>query len=145
MRALRVLVVEDDIDHRFFIERALGEVEGLALDVSVVHDGQEALDYLGREGTYVDVERPDFILLDLRMPRRSGLEVLELVKGDPLLRRIPISVLSSSDRPEDVRAAYDLGGNAYIRKAVTYTALSEDLSEAARFWGLTALLPDPPP
>lgn len=142
MRPLRVLVVDDDEDHRFFIQRALAQVEGIEMDIDLVHDGQAALDYLAQEEPYTDRPRPDFILLDLRMPRRSGLEVLEAVKADPELRRIPISVLSTSERPEDVRASYELGGNAYIRKSVTFNKLVSDITDAAQFWGLTAVLPD---
>lgn len=141
-RPLHVLVVDDDEDHRFFIRRALKDVEGLELDVAVAHDGQEALDRLAQQGAHADAPRPDFILLDLRMPRMSGLEVLERIKSDPELREIPISVLSSSDSPEDVRTSYQLGSNAYIRKSMSFAELSQDLESAAHFWGLTAELPE---
>lgn len=141
-RPLHVLVVDDDEDHRFFIRRALKEVEGLELDIAMAHDGQEALDRLARRGEFESAPRPDFILLDLRMPRMSGLEVLEIIKADPSLQEIPISVLSSSESPEDVRSSYQLGSNAYIRKSMSFAELSADLSAAAQFWGLTAVLPD---
>ncbi len=138
--ALRVLVAEDDPDHRFFIARALGSVDDVEVEIELVEDGEEALDYLYARGQHAEAERPDLVLLDLKMPRRSGLEVLAEVKADPGLRAIPISVLSSSDRPEDIEETYRRGGNAYMRKR-GFSQLSMDLHSATRFWAKTVELP----
>jgi CheY-like chemotaxis protein len=142
-RPLRVLVAEDDPDHRFFIRRALEDIEDVSVEVVTVEDGAEALDLVHRRGAYADQPAPDLILLDLRMPRRSGLEVLDELKSDPTLRTIPVSILSSSDRAEDVLAAYRLGGNAYLRKR-GLRELRADLGGAMRFWGQIVVLPTGP-
>jgi CheY-like chemotaxis protein len=142
-KPLRVLVAEDNPDHRYFITRALEGLEDVPLEVVTVEDGAEALDFVYRRGSYADQPAPDVILLDLKMPRRSGLEVLDELKSDPSLRTIPVSILSSSDRQEDVLEAYRLGGNAYLRKR-GFTQLSSDLRGAMRFWGEIAVLPPSP-
>ena len=144
MNPIRVLVAEDNEDHLFFIIRALREVEGLSLEVDSVRDGEEALDFVYRRGRFADQPRPHMILLDLRMPKVSGLEVLERIKSDPDLRMIPISVLTSSDRYEDVEAAYRLGTNSYLLKRSSPSGLREELAEVSTYWASTAVLPEPP-
>lgn len=141
--ALRVLVAEDDPDHRFFISRALSSVDDVEVDLNVVEDGEEALDYLFGRGAFADADVPDLVILDLKMPRRNGLEVLAEVRSDPRLRAIPISMLSSSDRPEDIDETYSRGGNAYLRKR-GFTQLRSDLHDATRFWAKTVELPRRP-
>lgn len=141
----RVLVVDDDPDHLVLIRRALDAYEDhVDLDVDAVSSGQEALDYLHQRGRYAEQPRPHLILLDLKMPGVSGFEVLEQAKSDDLLRRIPIIVLSSSDRPEDVASAYGLGSNSYVTKQVSITGIRSGLSEVARYWFERSTLPEPP-
>ena len=143
-RTVRVLVADDNADHRFLIERALRGVEGVDLQVASVADGEEAMAYLERRGRFADEPRPHVMLLDLRMPRMSGLEVLDRVKGDPELRRIPVCVLTSSDRPDDVEQAYRRGSNSYVVKSDVHHDIREGLACVSRYWGSLAALPEPP-
>lgn len=145
MRApVRVLVAEDNEDHLFFITRALRAMEGAVFEVDTVQDGAEALDYVYQRGRYSDRLRPHMILLDLKMPRVQGLEVLAELKADPTLRSIPIAVLTSSDRQQDVDASYRAGGNTYVIKQPTFHGLREELQAVSDFWTHTAALPEPP-
>lgn len=134
MRIVRVLVAEDNEDHLFLTTVALRGVADTQVDVIAARDGAEALDYLYGRGSHEGREMPHLVLLDLSMPRKGGLEVLEEVKTDPDLQHLPIVVLTSSDRPEDIRAAYELGANSYVTK-------SRGLSGVAEFWTTTADLP----
>jgi CheY-like chemotaxis protein len=104
-----VVVAEDNDDHALLIEMALKNVATIPVEITRAHNGDEAV-----EKIFEIV--PDLILLDLRMPGRDGHEVLEAVKGDPEARRIPIAVLTSSDRDEDIARSYGLGGNHFITK-----------------------------
>lgn len=104
-----VVLAEDDDDHAMLIQMALERAAGLPVELRRARNGDEAIDLL--------TERvPDLLLLDLKMPGRSGHEVLERVKNDDTLRRIPVAVLTSSDRDEDVARSYGLGGNHFITK-----------------------------
>lgn len=142
MSDIRILVVEDNEDHRFFIVRTLRQLGDYQVDV--VTDGVNALDFLHRRGDYSDQDRPHLILLDLKMPRVGGLEVIEHVKGNPELRSIPIAVLTSSDRKEDIDAAYDRGGNTYVVKHASVDGLRHALTGMSKYWTELATLPDPP-
>lgn len=144
MKSIRVLVAEDNEDHLFFIVRALRDVNGVSLEVDAVRDGEEALDFLERRGEHAGKPRPHMILLDLKMPRRSGLEVLERIKSDPELRSIPVCMLTSSDRAEDIEAAYDRGSNSYVVKSPDPAGIRRELQSVKAFWTTTAALPDPP-
>lgn len=138
----RVLVAEDDEDHLYLTMRALrdwGNVE-----VEGVSDGEQLLDLLYRRGDYADRPRPHVIILDIKMPRVTGIEALERLKTDPTLRKIPVIVLTSSDRPEDIDAVYRLGGNTYVTKQGTVRGMRESLQEVAHFWMDAAELPEPP-
>lgn len=137
---VRVLVAEDNEDHRFFIERALRRLDGVDVDVDSVGDGEDALAYLYRRGPFEDRERPHLILLDLKMPKIDGLEVLAAVKGDPELSTIPVAVLSSSDRPEDVDAAYGNACNSYVVKP-TSMGCEDALRSVGEFWTEVVALP----
>ena len=138
----RVLLAEDDIDHAFFTVRAFKDAHGEAVEMHTVRDGQEALDYLHRRGRFADAARPHLIVLDLKMPKVSGLEVLEQIKHDDDLRTIPTVVLSSSDRPEDVRSSYERAANSYVTKPASLTGLREGVQEMARYWIDVASLPN---
>ncbi|MDX1659788.1 MAG: response regulator [Nitriliruptorales bacterium] len=142
--AIRVLVAEDNEDHLFFIVRALREVSGVGFEIDAVRDGEEALDFVHRRGRFADRPRPHMILLDIKMPKISGLEVLKDLKQHPELRQIPITVLSSSDRAEDIDEAYRLGTNTYLVKNMDIEGLKRDLADAKEYWTETARLPRPP-
>lgn len=108
-RQWRVVLAEDDDDHAVLIERALERAASRPVEMHRAANGDAALEL-------VEAVRPDLVLLDLRMPGRSGHEVLESLKGDDDLRKIPVAVLTSSDRDDDVARSYGLGGNHFITK-----------------------------
>jgi CheY-like chemotaxis protein len=116
----------------------------LANDVVVAHDGAEALDYLYARGQYAGRPpgRPALILLDLKMPKVDGLEVLRLVKADPALRTIPVVILTSSREEQDLVQSYDIGVNAYVVKPVDFVAFIEAVKTLGAFW---AIVNEPPP
>ena len=138
----RVLLAEDDVDHAFFTVRAFQDAHGMDVEMHTVRDGQEALDYLHRRGRYEGAERPHLIVLDLKMPKVNGLEVLQQIKQDDNLRTIPTVVLSSSDRPEDIRGSYASAANSYVTKPASLTGLREGVQEMARYWIDVASLPN---
>lgn len=105
----RVVIAEDNDDHALLIGMALERASTVPVEIHRAHNGDEALDVIDRE-------RPDLVLLDLRMPGRDGHEVLQAVKGNDELRKIPITVLTSSDRDDDVAQSYGLGGNHFLTK-----------------------------
>ncbi len=109
--------------------------------LSVVPDGVEALKYLRRENGYADAERPDLILLDLNLPRKSGHEVLAEVKSDPLLRRIPVVVLTTSAAAEDVQLSYDLHANVFVTKPVDFDHFTAVVEQIDDFFLTVASLP----
>lgn len=143
-RTVRVLVADDNEDHRFLIERALRGIDEADLHVASVNDGEEALEYLERRGRYVAEPRPHVVLLDLRMPRLGGLEVLERLKRHPDLHRIPVCVLTSSDRRDDIDEAYARGTNSYVVKSDDMHDIRSGLACLSRYWGVVSALPEPP-
>lgn len=142
MRQVRVLVAEDNEDHRFLTMRALRDVKGVDIDVEGVRDGEEALAYVQRQGEYAGKSLPHVIFLDLRMPKLNGLEVLARLKADPDLSCIPVVVLTSSDRAEDIDAAYRLGTNSYVTKPGVGADLRSGLRTVADYWTASSVLPD---
>ena len=139
----RVLLAEDNEDHAFFTTRAFKDAHGSELEMSTVTDGEQLLEYLKQEGVYSDAPRPHLIVLDLKMPRKGGLEVLrEMLEHDDL-RTIPVVVLSSSERPEDISASYANGANSYVTKPASLSGLREGVENLARYWMDVASLPEP--
>ena len=139
----RILLAEDNVNDVELTLTAL-RANSLANEVVVVHDGAEALDYLNRRGAFADREPglPALMLLDLKMPKVDGLEVLRLVKEDPDLRKLPVVVLTSSREEQDLVRSYDLGVNAYVVKPVDFCAFMDAVKMLGGFW---ALLNEPPP
>lgn len=137
---IEILLIEDspsDID----LTREALEDTRVRNHLSVVTDGVEALAYLRRQGKYVDVPHPDLILLDLNLPKKSGLEVLAEIKADPALLRIPVVVLSTSGAEQDILESYDLHANCYVRKPVDFDAFIEVLRSIDSFWLAIVKLP----
>ena len=140
VRPIEVLLVEDDEGDVLMTREALEE--GKVLNrLNVVGDGVEALAYLRREQGYTDVTRPDLVLLDLNLPKRDGRQVLEEVKADPDLRRIPIVVLTTSEAEEDVLRSYDLHANAYVTKPVDFERFVEVIRQIDDFFISVVRLP----
>ena len=139
----RILLVEDNQNDIDLTLAALAHNE-LADEVVVVRDGAQALDYLHRRGNYRLRARgnPSVVLLDLKLPKVDGLEVLEHVKSDPQLKVIPIVMLTSSREEVDLASSYQRGVNAYVVKPVTFSQFVEALRELGVFW---AEINEPPP
>jgi chemotaxis family two-component system response regulator Rcp1 len=139
---LGVLLVEDDPGDVMIAEEAL-KASRLKSRLTVVPDGVEALKYLRREEGYSDVERPDLILLDLNLPGKTGHEVLAEVKTDPVLRKIPIVVLTTSGAAEDVVRSYDLHANVFVTKPVDFDHFTAVVKQIDDFFLTVAQLPPP--
>ncbi len=139
---LGVLLVEDDPGDVLIAEEAL-RASRLDSRLTVVSDGVEAIAYLRRQNCYADAERPDLILLDLNLPRKSGHEVLAEVKADPKLRQIPIVVLTTSGATEDVVRSYDLHANVFVTKPVDFDHFAEVVRQIDDFFISVAQLPPP--
>jgi len=138
-----ILLVEDDDKDVELILTAL-KSHNLANDVDVVNDGEEALDYLYRRNKYKDrtSKNPVVILLDLKMPKVDGLEVLREIKSDDHLKIIPVVVLTSSKEEKDIVESYKLGVNAYVVKPVKFQKFIEAIKELGLFW---LIFNQPPP
>jgi two-component system response regulator len=135
MDRLNILLVEDNNEHLRLTKYILKQ-NGVEGDLFVVRDGQEAMDYLYRRNKYAGVEgspRPSLVLLDLNIPRVNGRELLRIMKADRGLKDIPVVVVSSSDRPEDVAFAQEHGATAYISKASGFDALKAALSNLQQY------------
>jgi chemotaxis family two-component system response regulator Rcp1 len=128
-----VLLVEDSPNDAELMVEALAEGE-LPLRVTVVEDGEEAIDYLRQRGAYRGAARPDLILLDLHMPRKNGHEVLADVKQDESLRLIPIVLLTSFDSDEAIREAYDRHVNCCVRKPSDLDQFALAVKKIETFW-----------
>ncbi|MGB3614282.1 MAG: response regulator, partial [Elainellaceae cyanobacterium] len=121
-----ILLVEDDSNDVLFIQRAFRQVDS-SHPIHIVKDGDEAVDYLSGQEKYADRDSyplPALVLLDLKLPRRSGIEVLSWMRQQPMLRRIPVVVLTSSKESKDVNTTYDVGVSSYLVKPVSFDALS---------------------
>ena len=131
-----ILIVEDNPTDVMLIRRALARLK-IANPVQVVADGDRAVDYLSGHDDYADRMQfplPALILLDLKLPRRSGLEVLEWLRRQEGLRRVPVIMLTSSRQSDDVNRAYDLGANSYLVKPVEFDGLQEMLGTINTYW-----------
>jgi CheY-like chemotaxis protein len=139
----RILIVEDDPNDVELTLTALGEYN-LANEVVVTRDGQQALDYLYCQGEFHarPNENPAVMLLDLKLPKIDGLEVLQQVKADERLKMIPVVVLTSSNEEKDMMRSYSLGVNGYVVKPVDFHEFVNAVKELGIFW---AVINEPPP
>jgi CheY-like chemotaxis protein len=131
-----VLVVEDNPDDVFLIERAFAE-SGTAAAIKVVDDGEKAIAYLSGRGSFADREKfpvPSLVLLDLKLPRIPGLNVLSWLRKQPALGRMLVVILTSSRESIDINRAYELGANSYLVKPVSSEALAELIKSVDRYW-----------
>jgi CheY-like chemotaxis protein len=142
---ITILMADDDEEDCELTRDALQDSR-LANQMRFVGDGQELLDYLRRHGRYadasVDAPRPGIILLDLNMPKLDGREALAQIKGDELLRQIPVVILTTSSDESDVLRSYNLGVNSFITKPVTFEGLVDVMRTWSRYWLEIVELPD---
>ncbi len=132
-RLVEILLVEDNPGDVRLTQEVFKEAKILN-HLNVVGDGVDAMAFLRREGGYADVVRPDIVLLDLNLPRKSGRDVLEEIKGDPTLRNIPIVVLTTSRAEQDVLSAYEHHANCYITKPVDLEQFIDIVRSIGQFW-----------
>ena len=141
-----VLLVEDDVNEVFLMQRAFQKA-GLKNPLQVARDGQEAIDYLNHQGQFIDTMRypsPALMLLDLKMPRKNGFEVLEWLRQQPGLKPLIVIVLSSSSLITDINRAYDLGANSYLVKPGDFDALIQLVKTLDAYWLTLNQNPDLP-
>ncbi|UOM34758.1 response regulator [Acuticoccus sp. I52.16.1] len=137
---IKILLLEDnpadvELTREAFLNRKL------RLTLDVVHDGNEALDYLHRRGVYVGRTLPDLVILDLNVPRVSGKSVIAEIKSTELLKRLPIVVLTSSSAETDVIESYDLGANCYVNKPLDFSSFEDIVVALESFWFTVVRLP----
>ncbi|MEU5941384.1 response regulator [Micromonospora sp. NPDC047548] len=137
---VRILVVDDDPGDVLMIEEALEDSE-IDKVIDVVSDGQEAMEFLRREGRHTEARRPDVILLDLNMPRMDGRQVLGAVKQDDDLRTIPIVVLTTSNADTDILGSYPLQANAYVTKPIDLDDFNDVARRIDEFFGRVVVRP----
>ncbi len=135
-----ILLVEDNAGDVRLTREALREAN-VAVELTAVPDGERALAYLRGEGEHAGAPRPDLVLLDLNLPKKNGLEVLEEIKADPELRRTPVIMLTTSSSARDVTACYDRGVNCYVVKPLDLDDFTRLVRAINSFWLEVARLP----
>ena len=136
-----ILLVEDNPDHVELILKALRD-NNVLNEVHVVTDGEEALDFLYRRGEYADAPRPGLILLDIKLPKVDGTEVLRRVKADPKLKSIPVVMLTTSAGEREIVESYNFGANSYIVKPVGFEQFVKVIKDLKLYWTLINSLPE---
>lgn len=137
---IQILLVEDDPGDIVITREAFADHK-VRNNLSVVSDGETAMSFLHRKGDYADAPRPDLILMDLNLPRKSGHEVLAEIKADPDLRRIPVVILTTSDAEEDILRSYDLYANAFVTKPVDFDCFLQVIRQIDEFFITVIKLP----
>jgi two-component system response regulator len=144
MNERSILIVEDNPDDEEFTLRALHKAR-VANEIVVVRDGREALDYLYAEGAYAGrdaTDVPAVVLLDLKLPKLSGIDVLRRMRAEAATRLVPVVVLTSSNEDEDMLDSYESGANSYVRKPVAFAAFADAVAKLGAYW---MLLNEPAP
>lgn len=141
MNSIDILVVEDNDDDVVLIQAAFSEGK-VVNRLIFVHDGEEAMTYLRKQGAYVAAPMPGIVLLDINMPKKNGFEVLADIKTDPRLRALPVVMLTVSDREEDIVRSYEQGACSYIRKPVSLTRFIAVVKEFELYWSLVSKVPN---
>jgi chemotaxis family two-component system response regulator Rcp1 len=139
-RPAEILLVEDNYGD-VLLTREACESPQVSINLTVASDGEEALEFLRGKRAGFEAYRPDFILLDLNLPRMDGREVLGIIKAEPILQRIPVIVLTSSKAEIDILKSYDLKANSYVVKPVEFDRLQEVITSLEGFWRRHASLP----
>ena len=139
---VEILLVDDNDDDIVLLEESFRDSKFLNL-LQVVHDGEEALAYLRREGVYRNARTPGLVLLDINMPRLNGFDVLKSMKSDPVLRTIPVVMLTTSTRDEDIARSYHGGACSFVSKPVSFEKLKEVIKQFTLYWTLVSVVPPP--
>ncbi len=142
--AMRILIIEDEKAHAQLTQRAIRK-SGNTNHIDIVYDGEQALDYLFNRGEYADKNRyphPGLILLDIKLPGIDGLEVLKQIKEHPKFRKIPVIILTTSEREEDMASAYSHYANSYLTKPVGFKEFEEKIGQLDFYW---MIVNQPPP
>lgn len=143
IRPFELLLVEDSPSDVRLIQRSLEEAKFLH-HLSVVEDGEAVTDFLKKKGKFKGAPTPDLILLDLKLPKKDGQEVLKEIKEDPKLKQIPVVILTASKAEEDIVKSYKLHCNAYLQKPPDIKGLIEVAKVIKDFWFVIVKLPPPP-
>ena len=133
MRPAEILLIEDDAGHARLTQEAFREGR-LEKHIHVVSNGEAAMEFLRRAGSYADAPRPDLILLDLKLPKKNGREVLSEIKADKALAKIPTVVFTTSESEQDIYDAYRLKANCYIAKPIDLSQYLSTIAAIERFW-----------
>lgn len=134
-RLIRFLLIEDDENHAELVRRNLDR-DRIQNTLDRVGDGEEALAFLRKEPPYEDAERPDVILLDLKLPKKNGLEVLKDIKADESLHSIPVVVVTTSEAENDRQRAYELQANSYVMKPIDFEQFRRMVRDLSLYWGV---------
>ncbi len=140
-RTVEILLVEDNRGDVLLTKKAFSKAK-IANRIEVASSGEQALEMLRKTGNYASHPTPDIILLDLNLPKKDGKEVLQEIKSDPMLKRIPVIVLTSSLAEKDVVKSYNLNANSYIVKPVDLQKFAEVVAVMENFWFTMVVLPD---
>lgn len=140
MEPVEILLVEDNEDDIVIIQETFADTK-LANIMHTVRDGEEALAYLRREGPYKEMQQPGLILLDINMPKKNGFEVVQELKADRQLRSIPVIMLTTSDREEDIALSYACGASSYIRKPMDLDRFHAVVKQFEVYWTMVSRLP----
>jgi two-component system, response regulator len=132
---LCVLIADDDVDDQYMLKQAFASHK-FEHEVRIVNDGVELIEFLNKKGKYKDLDLPSpkVILLDLNMPKKDGRECLKEIKSSPKLNKIPIVIYSTSNNPDDISTAYELGANSYITKPYSYKELVDIIEVFMKYW-----------
>lgn len=132
---IRFLLIEDDENHAELVRRNLDR-DRIQNTLDRVGDGEQALAFLRKEPPYEDAERPDVILLDLKLPKKNGLEVLKDIKADESLQSIPVVVVTTSEAENDRQRAYELQANSYVMKPIDFEQFRRMVRDLSLYWGV---------
>ena len=140
LESIEILIVEDDLGDVELIKESL-KLSKFKMILSHVVDGQECMEYLRMQGRYKAATKPDVVLLDLNLPKKDGRQVLAEMKTDPLLKKIPVVILTTSDNEADINKTYELGANCFVTKPVDFEQIKKIVNEIAEFWFTVVKLP----
>ncbi|ALA59658.1 response regulator [Nitrospira moscoviensis] len=137
---VELLLVEDNEDDIVLIEEAFADARLMNV-ISKVRDGEEALAYLRQEGPYRQTRRPGLVLLDINLPKKNGFEVLDAMKADPQLQSLPVVMLTTSDREDDIVRSYAGGACSYIRKPMSLDQFAKVVKDFELYWTMVSRVP----